>query len=133
MKDVSEIKEVPMFLKVAFPTLEEFREVIRLSVLDSIRTDELMAKMLKPMLSNEAAAVRKEIQEIGHCANGRIKAAYDRDPFSHAPTVSMLMSLSFARVMAEIIEESDRSLTPEQAAMLKGTGAFAELITGQSN
>lgn len=132
MKPVTTITEVPEVLKPCFPTLAELHEVLELSVVDSMRSDELMAKMLHPMPSNEAKAVREEIHAIALKANARLKERFERNPLSIISMVTMLMTMRFGMMMASLIEESDRHLTPAQAAMLKGTGAFDELLRGES-
>ncbi|UIS24691.1 hypothetical protein S21ZY_129 [Pseudomonas phage ZY21] len=132
MKPVTTITEVPEVLKPSFPTLAELHEVLELSVADSMRSDELMAKMLKPMSSWEAKETRDEIHAIALRANARLKERFERNPLSILGMVTMLMTMRFGMMMATLIEESDRHLTVEQAAMLKGTGAFDELLRGKS-
>lgn len=135
MKDIAtEITEVPKMFSKVFSSVEELHELLNTCVLDSIRSDKLMLQMLSPMLSTEAEKVKAEILAISVKNNALLKDKFGKDPlFVSNLLITNLMMMAFGQMMACILEESDRHLSPAQAHMLQSTGAFNELLTGKSN
>jgi hypothetical protein len=131
-KVVDVVTEVPAIFRQAFPTLESLQQVVEQAVIASNHTNALMAKILTNLTTVEAAAVRKEIHEIGIEQTRIIGEHLKKEPMFGVPVISQLMLFTFAKIMSQMIEESDYSTTPEQLAMLKGTGAFDKLLRGES-
>ena len=127
MKNIDDLKEMPGILGMFWPSLEVLKADMELAHKNSERTDELMAKMLTPMTSDQAAEVMAELKSIATLMNKTLGEKLNK----HGPAGGLGM-LAFGQLMVEYAPKSEMHLTREQFEMLHETGVYDSLVRGES-
>lgn len=122
--ELDALGEMPGMLKEVWPTVEELKADLTVAIENHLISDSLMAKMLTPMSSSEAEKVKAEIQAITQKMNDMFSKRFvGKDKIT-----AYLVMLDFGKLMHRYTPQDARSLTQEQAAMLRETGALRELL-----